>query len=185
MKLQPAEWTLVLRHLDSALDLPAGERAAWLAALRLDPPPLKDALRALLEDRRAIETADFLNAGAERTLPVAGTALGPWQLLRELGTGGMASVWLAERRDGAHQRQVALKLPHRVLGSRVITERFARERAILSTLQHPHIAQVLDAGDAAGQPWLALEYIDGQPITAHAQAQGLDADARLRLFLPV
>ena len=185
MKLQVQEWRQVLRQLDAALELPPADRAGWLAALVLEPPHLKDALRRLLEDRRAIETADFLNSGAERTPQQPGATLGPWRLLRELGRGGMASVWLAERSDGAHQRQVALKLPHHTPGSRLIAERFLRERAILSTLQHPHIAQVLDAGEDGGQPWLALEFIDGQPITTHAAAQGLDLRARLRLFLPV
>lgn len=185
MKLQTQEWSEVLRHLDAALDRPPAERAAWLAALTLDPPHLKDALRRLLEDRRAIETADFLNGGAERTPQHPGTTLGPWRLLRELGRGGMASVWLAERSDGVHRRPVALKLPHRTPGSRLVAERFLRERAILSTLQHTNIAQVLDAGEDEGQPWLAMEYIEGQPITLHAASHGLDHRARLRLFLPV
>ncbi len=183
--LQPEEWAQVMVHLDTALELPAAQRAGWLAALALHPPHLKQALQQLLEDRRAIETADFLGAGAEGTPQQAGATVGPWRLLRELGRGGMASVWLAERADGAHQRQVALKLPHRNPGSQVFGERFRRERAILSALQHPHIAQVLDAGDAAGQPWLALEFVDGEPITLHAKSKGLGLRARLQLFLPV
>ena len=183
--LQRDEWARVLGLLDTALDLPVPERRPWLDELALDPPHLKQALRRLLDDRAAIETGDFLAAGAEASLLHAGTQLGPWRLLRELGQGGMASVWLAERHDGAHRRAVALKLPQRVFGSRVIAERFLREREILSTLQHPHIAQVLDAGEAQGQPWLALEYVAGRPITEHADAQGLSVQARLRLFLPV
>lgn len=67
----------------------------------------------------------------------------------------------------------------------MVAERFVRERVILSTLRHPHIAQVLDAGSAAGHPWLELEHVPGQPITAHAVQQGLDTRARLQLFLPV
>jgi len=185
MKLDHRDWAIVLHHLDSALDLPAADRASWLRALVLEPPALKDTLRELLDDRGAIETADFLGAGAEASALQVGTTIGPWRLLRELGQGGMASVWLAEKADGTHQRQVALKLPHRVIGSSVVAERFLRERAILSTLQHPHIAQVLDAGSAAGQPWLALEYVQGLPITAHAAQRGLDTRARLQLFVPV
>ena len=182
MKLERDDWALLLRHLDTALDLPEAAREPWVDGLAL-PLHLHTALRQMLQDRHAIETGGFLSQGARAW--EAGATLGPWTLLRELGRGGMATVWLARRRDGAHAREVALKLPHPRWGSRVLAERFLRERAILSTLQHPHIAQVLDAGESAGQPWLVLEYVQGQPITAHAQAQGLDVAARLRLFLPV
>ena len=185
MKLERDEWARVLGHLDGALELPAAARDGWLDALALEPPRLKQALRSLLADRAVIETGDFLAAGAEASLLHVGTRLGPWRLLRELGQGGMATVWLAERHDGAHRRAVALKLPRRVFGSRVVAERFERERDILSTLQHPHIAQVLDAGEAQGQPWLALEYVAGRPITEHAAALQLGLKARLQLFLPV
>lgn len=186
MKLERHEWVEVLRHLDTALDLPEPERPGWIEALAL-PTPLADALRKLLQDRRAIETADFLAAGPSLALPVppTNTVLGPWRLLRELGRGGMATVWLARREDGAHTRDVALKLPHPWVGSQVVLERFRRERRILSTLQHPHIAQVLDAGDSGGQPWLALEYVEGRTILEHASALQLSVPERLRLFLPV
>ncbi len=185
MNLERDEWALVLRHLDQALELPVAARAGWLEALPALSPHLKTALQELLNDRRAIETAGFLAAGAEASMLQPGGVLGPWRLLRELGAGGMATVWLAERSDGAHARQVALKLPRLQLGSRVVAERFLRERGILSTLQHVHIAQVLDAGESAGQPWLALEFVDGQPITAFAQARQLELRLRLQLFLPV
>lgn len=190
MKLERDDWAQLLRHLETALDLPEPERAGWLEALALNPPSLKDALRQMLADRARIETDDFLAAGARLDpLPApsapAGGQFGPWRLLRELGRGGMATVWLARREDGAHAREVALKLPHPWVGSHVVLERFRRERRILSTLQHPHIAQVLDAGEADGQPWLALEYVAGRPITEHAAAQKLSTPARLRLFLDV
>lgn len=190
MKLERDDWALLLRHLDTALDLPEPERAAWLDALALEPPRLKAALHQMLADRARIETDDFLAAGARvEHLPPpqapAGGQLGPWRLLRELGRGGMATVWLARREDGAHAREVALKLPHPWVGSRVVLERFRRERRILSTLQHPHIAQVLDAGESDGQPWLALEYVEGVPITRYAAAEQLGLPERLRLFLPV
>lgn len=186
MNLGRDEWAKLLRLLDQALDLPAAERFSWLDTLALDPPHLKTALRRLLEDRRAVETADFLGAGAHGPFDLlAGATVGPWRLLRALGDGGMASVWLAERHDGAHQRAVALKLPYGGPRARVIAERFARERTILSTLNHPHIAQVLDAGTDGVQAWLAMEFVDGTPITAYANDRALDVPARLRLFLPV
>lgn len=201
MKLDRDDWAQVLRHLDTALQLPAGERLPWLQALAPSCPPLHvDALRELLADRCAIETADFLGAGAAAGMDAAEASVGasdaaaapgsprrvgPWVLLREVGRGGMATVWLARRADGAHAREVALKLPHPRGDAQTLLKRFVRERAILSTLQHPHIAQVLDAGESDGQPWLALEYVDGRPITSHAMDQRLDLRARLVLFLPV
>ncbi len=191
MNLARDDWSALLRLLDEALELPPAERDAWLAAREAALGVLAPALRQLLDERRAIETGTFLQA-----LPVlaaspasAGLAMGqhvgPYVLLRELGQGGMASVWLAERADGAHRREVALKLPWLGARARVIGERFAREREILSALTHPHIASVLDAGLDGTQPWLALEYVQGEPITAHAAKQALPTAARLRLFLQV
>jgi len=191
MKLPRDDWAQVLRLLDHALELPMHTRAAWLAALPPGQARLAPALQQLLEQRRAIETADFLGGGA--VLPVmasgesyaAGVTIGPYRLLRPLGEGGMAVVWLAERADAAHQRPVALKLPLLAGRPQVFAQRFERERRILSALAHPHIAAVLDAGVDGAQPWLALEYVDGQPITAHAGHRGLDVAARLRLFADV
>jgi serine/threonine-protein kinase len=195
MQAPHEDWQQVLSLLDEALDLPAAHRLQWLERLPSAREHLRPLLRQLLDDRRAIETGDFLaglpalaglrvNAEADQADPFAvGDTVGPWTLLRALGQGGMASVWLAQRTDGAHARPVALKLPHPGLGGRGLAQRFARERAILSTLEHPHIAQVLDAGASGAQPWLALEFVDGRPITEHAAA--LSVQQRLRLFLPV
>ncbi|MCA0242893.1 MAG: serine/threonine protein kinase [Proteobacteria bacterium] len=189
MKLSAADWARLLPLLDDALELPAPERAAWL---QRQPAELQAPLAELLQDRQAIETHDFLAAlpaldePAASAGPAAGQRVGPYLLQAELGRGGMACVWLARRADGAHQRPVALKLPF-VDGarSRLIAERFVRERRILSSLAHPHIAGVLDAGSDGGQPWLAMEYVQGEPLTQWADARRLDTAARLRLFLQV
>ncbi len=98
----------------------------------------------------------------------------------------MGSVWLAERTDGLFKRQVALKLVHSALVSRVTAERFAREREILASLSHPNIARLLDAGIAdEGQPYLALEYIVGTPIAAYCDERKLTIAQRLALFQQV
>jgi len=97
----------------------------------------------------------------------------------------MGTVWLAERSDGTLKRRVALKLPRLVWGAG-LAERLARERDIGAMLEHPNIARLYDAGvDDKGRPYLALEYIDGQPIDAYCAAQGLDIRSRLKLFLQV
>ena len=103
-----------------------------------------------------------------RSLPTpAGDVIGPYRLISELGSGGMGTVWLAERIDGALQRQVALKLPRSGWTSG-LAQRMGRERDILAALEHPRIARLYDAGTTPqGRPWLAMERIDGEPIDEH------------------
>ena len=113
----------------------------------------------------------------------AGQPVGPYELIRELGRGGMGEVWLARRSDGAYAREVALKLPHAHLLAGALRDRFDRERDILAALSHAHIARFYDAGLAAdGQPYLALEAVDGLPITDWCQSHQLGVDERLALF---
>src|SRR5436190_5789643 len=115
-----------------------------------------------------------------------GSVVGPYRLIRELGHGGMGIVWLAERADGLLKRKVALKLPTLLVDNGTLAERFARERDILADLTHPQIARLYDAGiTASGQPYLALEYVEGEPITRHCDHHGLDLRTRLAVFLPV
>jgi serine/threonine-protein kinase len=118
--------------------------------------------------------------------PHEGSAIGPYRLLRLLGEGGMGSVWLAERADGMVNRPLALKLPRGTWQQGALALRMAREREILATLNHPHIARLYDAGlTSDGQPYLALEYVEGVRIDAYCRTQRLDARARLRLFIQV
>jgi len=112
--------------------------------------------------------------------------VGPYRLERELGRGGMGTVWLARRTDGLLKRPVALKLP--IAGPRIadLTRRFGRERDILADLAHPNIARLYDAGvTAEGQPYLALEYIDGTPIIAYCDRHRLSIRGRLGLYSQV
>src|SRR5262249_7883612 len=115
-----------------------------------------------------------------------GALVGPYRLVRPLGSGGMADVWLAERADGAFTREVALKLPLLSRLRRDLATPFARERDILPRLEPPHIARLYDAGvTAEGLPYLAMEYVAGQPINAYCDAQRADITARLLLFRQV
>ena len=161
--LDPASRAELSRLLDQALDLAPPERPQWLAGLPSSLDHLKPRLADILGRSAAIETADFL-----RTLPPveleeplrldrAGEVVGVYRLQRELGHGGMGSVWLAERVDGLIARPVALKLPHGHWRGTGLAERMAREREILATLDHPNIARLLDAGiTRQGQPFLHL-----------------------------
>src|ERR1700729_576933 len=116
----------------------------------------------------------------------AGDFVGPYELIRLLGTGGMAEVWLARRADGALKREVALKLPLRTHLRADLEPRFARERDILASLEHPEIARLYDAGiDPQGLPYFAMEYVQGEPLTSWCDARGLGIAERLGLLLQV
>src|SRR5208283_4559826 len=108
-----------------------------------------------------------------------GARVGPYELIRPLGGGGMAEVWLARRADGAFKREVALKLPMLARPQAGLEARFARERDILASLEHPHIARLYDAGvDPQGLPYLAMEYVQGAPLTDWCDAQWLGIPQR-------
>ena len=181
----PALWPQFSSLLDEALELPEAARPAWLDTLPPQHAELQPWLRQVLVQqglRLTRETA----GGPEPGSFSPQQRLGPWQLLRPLGSGGMGSVWLAARADGAYVREVALKLPHAHLLAGALQGRFARERDFLAGLAHPNIARFYDAGLAEqGQPWLALEYVDGVPITTHAEAQKLGLPARIALIQQV
>ena len=198
------DWQEVFTLLDTALELDPAARAAWLADLDgLGPEQarLSPLLHHLLAAHAEIATGEFLRAPPTFVFgpPMAGAGLaaqalvGPYRLLREIGQGGMASVWLAERADGLLDRRIALKLPHpgwgdapRLTPLAPFTDRMARERNILASLTHPHIARLYDAGlTEEGRPYLALEYVDGEPIDAYAAAHGLGLRARIELVVQV
>jgi tetratricopeptide (TPR) repeat protein len=104
-----------------------------------------------------------------------GESVGPYRLTRFLAEGGMGTVWLADRADGILQRAVALKLPRGAWAGAESWQRMARERQILASLNHPHIARLYDAGvTGEGQPYLALEYVEGRSLDVYARDMGLD-----------
>jgi len=192
----PGDWQQIFALLDNALELEPASHPAWLESLSPEHAHLASLLHNLLQAHADVGTGSFMQMPA--SFAVAGTMdtaapglaalslVGPYRLLREIGQGGMASVWLAERADGLLERQVALKLPHVSWGGASFAERMARERNILASLTHPHIARLYDAGIAAdGRPYLALEYVDGEPIDVYASAHGLNVRARIELIVQV
>ena len=115
-----------------------------------------------------------------------GRRLGPYEIQRELGRGGMGAVYLASRIDAEFTQQVALKITKRGMDTDAIVRRFRTERQILAGLNHPHIARLLDGGTTPeGLPYIVMEYVDGQPITTYCDANRLGLAERLRLFREV
>jgi tetratricopeptide (TPR) repeat protein len=189
MALNPTDITVVSQLLDQALALPAEARKAWLEALPAEHHRHRNTLRDMLAQEAELEADTRLNSlpqlAPDESVAHTGDLVGPYRLIREIGRGGMGTVWLAERADGAYKRQVALKLPRLAWGAG-LAERMAREREIGLLLEHPNIARLYDAGvDDRGRPYLALEYVDGQPIDAWCEAQYLNVRERLKLFVQV
>jgi eukaryotic-like serine/threonine-protein kinase len=191
--ITPARWQRLAALLDEALDLSPGERLAWLARVGEQDPTLREDLSQLLESDA--EAGDFLLGSADSFLPVigsedsgtadlaaVGSMIGPYRVVRVIAQGGMGTVFLAARADGQFEQEVALKLVRAGKATPDIMGRFKIERQILARLNHPSIARLLDGGVTAGEPWFAMELVDGAPLTAWCDDRRLDRPARLALF---
>jgi serine/threonine-protein kinase len=184
-------WDEADRLFDRALDVPPEDRDRWLEQACAGNAALREQVEALLRADTAAER--FLELDAARCMEpllneadAEGLRIGPYRVERELARGGMGVVYLAERSDGQFRQRVALKLIKRGMDSDEIHRRFLAERQILAQLDHPHIARLLDGGvTGEGQPWFAIEYVDGTPITVHCDSRQLGVEERLRLFLAV
>ena len=186
--LTDAKWRILSPLLDELLDLPSEPRMQRLQELRASNARIADQLEELLAQQKALAEDGFLetHAAPAPTIGMAGQSLGVYTILSEIGHGGMGSVWLAERNDKRFERKVALKFLNLALMGRLGDERFRREGRVLGRLVHPNIAELLDAGvSPAGQPYLVLEYVQGDHIDRFCDKAQLDVDARLRLFLSV
>lgn len=175
----------------AALDEPAEHRATLLDRLCADDASLRAWVEALLEAETTVHPLldtdlSFLAAALLDDPDPAGRRFGAYRILREIGRGGMGVVYQAERADGAFDRRVALKVIRAGPDADALAARFHQERQILASLQHPNIAQLLDGGQSPdGHPFLAMEYVEGEPIDRYCDARGLGIEARLRLFATV
>jgi serine/threonine-protein kinase len=177
-------WRALEPLLDRVLDLSDEERDTWLSDLRQSSPGLADEIVSFLSGEADADRSGFLTEPLDITLE--GLVLGSYTLARELGHGGMGSVWLARRTDGRFEGLAAVKLLNLARLSPSGQARFRREGSVLARLTHPGIARLLDAGvSPAGQPYLVLEYVDGQPIDAYATSHDLTMAQRLELVLQV
>jgi serine/threonine protein kinase len=165
-----------------------------------DDPELRSDVEALLasDDEHGVEflaapVADL--AAARFTDPtsspasvefLAGRRVGPYEILREIGHGGMGAVYLANRADGQFRKRVAIKLVKPYLGTEEILRRFRNERQVVADLEHPNIAQLLDGGATEdGLPYLVMEYVEGAPIDAWCDSSKLSVRERVKLFRSV
>ena len=190
--MTPERWRQVEPIFDHALDLSPGARSAYLDDACASDERLRADVESLLSadqgttgvlDRSSesflhLDTSSSLDAGLE-----LGTQVGPYRIVQPLGEGGMGTVYLGERADGQFEQTVAIKLIRAGHDSAAVHRRFLAERQILARLQHPGIARLIDGGlTGTGQPWLAMDYVDGAPLLAWCDARRQTVGDRLDVF---
>jgi tRNA A-37 threonylcarbamoyl transferase component Bud32 len=185
-----ANWGEVKDILSRALELEPGSRKQFVENADVDAVTRNELFSLLSAE---MDSVDFLSAPAASLLGgmfdkddddlTAGSNIGPYWMVRELGTGGMGTVYLAERADGKFSQQVAVKLVRRELNARLVRAAFAREIEILSRLVHPNIARLLDTGSTAdGIPYLVMEYVEGESIDRYCRHNNCSLTQTLKLF---
>ncbi len=190
--IPPALWPVVKALFWAASDAPAETRERLLADGTDDDAVRREVRRLLaasdevgdrFERPAALALADGADAGPAEGAPLVGRRLGPYEVLRRIGEGGMGTVYEGVRADDAYRQRVAIKTVWRGADSELLARRLRSERQILASLAHPNIAQLLDGGTTQeGLPYLVMEFVEGSPIDAYCDARRLAIAERLRLF---
>ncbi len=188
-------WNRLEALCAEALEQKPENRGAWISAACAGDTALRDEALSLLEqldrdpgfmEAPVASIQDLFPAPPDTGTEEDPHQIGTWTLVRPLGRGGMGTVWLAEREVEGIRQQVALKLIRRGMDTEDVLERFRLERRILGALDHPNIARLLDAAATPdGRPYLVMEYVDGMPVTEHADRKRLSVPARLELMLTI
>lgn len=199
LNLSREEWERLEALLDAALDLPPAERASWLDAACGSDLELRRLAGSLMESADRPDSflegpvdacapgllREIAEAGSDPVDPArsAGTRVGPYRLVRELGRGGMGTVYLADRDDEQYNRRVAIKVVRSGPLDGELSRLFLLERRILGSLEHPNIARLYNAGFTADDtPWFAMEYVAGRRIDEWCDGRRLPVRERLALF---
>ena len=186
------DWQQVKTLFAEALELPSDQRTEFLEQRCDGDEGLLGEVRSLIaaadEPENLIEdhAIDLAAKISSSTHGQTEQHFGNYRIVREIGSGGMGTVFLAERDDGEFSMQVALKIVRQSIADRDIVERFKRERQILAGLNHPNIAALHDGGiNEKGEPYLAMEYVDGETLIEFCDQNRLSISERLRLFLKI
>lgn len=173
------DWGRIREIFDRAVEINPAMRATFLAEVCGDDLELRTEVEELLlaNDHagsflhRPARPTGFISRPHVETLGADLSRIGPYQLVRELGRGGMGVVYLAERADGEFQKQVAIKVLQPDIDPR-LSSRFRRERQILADLEHPNIARLIDGGTVDGMPYVIMEYVEGRPLRTLLKERG-------------
>jgi eukaryotic-like serine/threonine-protein kinase len=188
-RFDKARWDALSPLLDELMARDAPARAERIEELRRNGHPDANDLTDLLAQYAEMERERFLEGPLVRPVQepgLQGQVVGNYTLDSLLGQGGMGAVWLAHRSDGRYDARVAVKLLNPALLGPGGIERFRREGQALGRLTHPNIARLIDAGvTQTGQPYLVIEYVEGETLTKWCDSRRLDVRASVRLFLDV
>jgi len=187
--MNPEQWEKVQSLFEKALDLEPAERENFLRSECGNDKELFYEVLSLLsadENQHSIFSGSAADYIAADETNLAGKNFGNYRAIKQIASGGMGSVYLAERADGVFEQKVALKVVKPGMNSHEIISRFEDERQILARLQHPNIARLLDGGiSESGLPYFTMEYVEGKPITDYCDDKNLTIEQRLELFKKV
>jgi tetratricopeptide (TPR) repeat protein/predicted Ser/Thr protein kinase len=188
--LTPEQWRQVAHIFEAAVELEPEARLHYLREVCPADAAIRGEVdRMLAADQSAntfLERDPLPEFSAVMFRPETGAVVGSYRLVRELGSGGMGAVWLAERADGSFAQQVAIKFSRTGLVTAAAEQRLRSERRILAQLQHPHIARLLDGGSVGpGVPYFVMEYVDGQPLMMYARQNQLPLPERVRILADI
>ncbi len=186
-----ASWQRIEELFLQALEIPAADRPAFLETESAGDTDLLREVREMLEAdddaHRSIFAKSIVSVANELSAEDwTDRTLGNWRIVREIGHGGMGTVFLATRNDDQFQKQAAIKILKRGMDSAALLRRFRDERQILAQLNHPYISRLLDGGTLPdGRPYFVMEYVDGKPIHAFCVDNNLGVAERVALFCKV
>jgi eukaryotic-like serine/threonine-protein kinase len=194
LQMTPERWEAIKDVFEAALELEGHSRAAFLDKACAGEPSLRAEVVELIASHEGagsfMAAAAFepaMKRGAEKGVDSrVGWRIGSYQTIREIGRGGMGTVYLAARADEEYRKQVAIKVVKRGMDTEAVVRGFRQERQILAGLDHPHIARLLDGGSTDdGLPYFVMDYIEGFPLDVYCDAHTLSVSQRLELFRTV
>ncbi|MGI9088910.1 MAG: protein kinase domain-containing protein [Chthoniobacterales bacterium] len=188
------DWPRIKEIFEAVADLAPAERIAFWEQQSAGDESLRREVESLLaadaqadgfiENPATAIPRHLLEKLAEE--PFVARIFGAYRTIREIGRGGLGTVYLAARADDSYQKEVAIKLLRRGLDTEDILQRFRNERQILARLEHPHIARLIDGGTSEdGLPYFVMEYVEGAPLNAYCNSKNLTTNERLQLFRTV
>jgi serine/threonine protein kinase/tetratricopeptide (TPR) repeat protein len=184
-------WEKIKELFETAIEREGSLRAAFLDEVCFGDPSLRAELGELIASHE--RAGSFMGAPAyapamelvseDRLNSMVGCRIGPYQIIRDIGRGGMGAIYLAARADDVYRKQVAIKVVKRGMDSEAIVRGFRKERQIIASLDHPNIARLLDGGTTdAGLPYFVMDYVEGLPLDVYCATHKLSISARLELF---